>query len=222
MTAMSAVKHDEVIYPESDGQPMAENETQGAQIVRLVNQLELHFRGSDDVHVGFDLLWYPVEGHPEVCRAPDVFVVPGRPQFPLRGSWKQWEEDGTPMRHVVEVLSPSNTPAEMIEKRRWYDRYGAEEYVVFDPETGSLDIHVRTDLGLVPISDELVWVSEVLEGCQYLVDPGVLGVGPDTFDLVLCDPAGHKVDTPEVLAAKAARAENLEAQLRAAGIEPEV
>jgi hypothetical protein len=35
---------------------MAENLVEGRQITRLVQQLDRHFRGRDDVAVGFDLL----------------------------------------------------------------------------------------------------------------------------------------------------------------------
>ena len=173
----------------------------------------------------------PVEGDPTIRRAPDVFVVPGRPAGPARPSWLQWREDGTPMRHVIEVLSPSNTPVEMIEKRRWYDRYGVEEYLVFDPETGALEIHERTDLGLVPVDVDLPWTSTVLDGCAYTVTHGVPVFGEDLFDLVLLDPDGDPIETFEQLAARAdaqraradaeqARADALLERLRAAGLEP--
>lgn len=215
MSHVSAVD-DGIVYPDSDGQPMAENETQFEQIVRLVHQLKIRFRDRDDVHIGADLLWYPVEGRPDISRAPDVFVVPGRPQLPPRPSWLQWQEDDVPMRHVIEILSPKNTATEMMDKRRFYDRHGVEEYLVFDPDTGSLDVHVRTDLGLVPVNVELPWTSAVLEGCRYRVDTGIPG-DPDAFDLVLCDPDGTPVDRLDDLLARNAE---LEARLRAAGIEP--
>lgn len=229
MASMPLPEPETVVYPTSDGKPMAENETQGRQIVRLTQQLDHHFRHRDDVHVGFDLLWYPVEGHPEISRAPDVFVVPGRPQRPRRPSWLQWREDDTPMLHVVEVISPSNTPLEMAEKRAWYSRYGVEEYLVFHPDAGLLEVHIRTDLGLVPIEVELPWTSTLLEGCAYQVD--ISDSDDEPFDLVLLAPDGKKVPTAADLAqqadaataradAEAARADALAAKLKAAGIDP--
>ena len=227
-----------VVYPESDGERMAENEVQGRQIVRLVQSLTHWFRDRPDVHVGFDLLWYPVEGDPTIRRAPDVFVVPGRPAGPTRPSWLQWREDGVPMRHVIEIISPSNTPTEMVDKRRFYDRYGVEEYLVFHPDPGLLEVHVRTDLGLVPVDPALPWTSSVLEGCAYRVDHGVPVWGEALNDLVLLDPAGVPVETHEASAARAdaeasraeaeaaradaeaARAEALAAKLRKAGLDP--
>lgn len=225
MSEMPALDHDPVIYPDSDGEPMAENEVQGYQIMRLVQQLQNHFRGSDDIHFGFDLLWYPVKGDPRNRRAPDVFVVPGRPAGPARPSWLQWKEDGVPMRHVVEIVSPVNSATEMADKRAWYSRYGVEEYLVFHPEPGLLEVHIRTDLGLAAIDVELPWTSPLLEGCQYDVEPGVPVIGEHLHDLVLLDPNGHKVETADDLFeranAEARRADALEAKLRAAGIDPD-
>lgn len=68
-----------------------------------------------------DLLWYPVEYHPEIRSAPDVFVAFGRPKGHRR-SYKQWEEDNTPPHVVFEILSPSNYFRPMLEKFRFYER----------------------------------------------------------------------------------------------------
>jgi hypothetical protein len=38
-----------------------------------------------------DLLWYQVEGHPEIWVVPDVLVAFGRPKGDLCSS-KQWQE----------------------------------------------------------------------------------------------------------------------------------
>ena len=133
MAEMATVDHGTVVYPDSDGQPMAENELQGRQITRLVQQLDRYFGDRDDVHVGFDLLWYPVEGDPSISRAPDVFVVPGRPKGPARPSWLQWREDGTPMRHVIEILSPSSRRIDLVRKPEVLAKFGIKHYWVVDP-----------------------------------------------------------------------------------------
>lgn len=212
MHVMSAPDPGAIVYPSSDGQPMAENELQGWQIMALATALRAHFRDRPDVHVGADLLWYPVEGDPSTSRAPDVFVVPGRPAAPPRPSWLQWQEDGVPLRHVIEILSPSNTPSEMSRKRRWYSRYGVEEYLVFDPEDGLLEVHVRTDLGLVPVDVALPWWSSVVEGIGYRVEEREA-----SFELVAVDAAGEPLPTMESLSDRVAA---LEAKLRDAGIDP--
>ena len=63
------------------------------------------------------------------------------------GSYRQWEFGG----HValaIEVLSPSNTWTEMVRKRQFYDRHGADEYWAFDPDTGGLEAWVRDGTAL--------------------------------------------------------------------------
>jgi Uma2 family endonuclease len=68
----------DIIYPDSDGQPMADNTEQFQWIVLLKENLECLFADNPNVFVAGDLLWYPVEGRPDIRVAPDVFVVLGR------------------------------------------------------------------------------------------------------------------------------------------------
>jgi len=67
-----------IIYPDSDGQPMADNTKQFRWIVFIKENLEILFADHLEVFVAGDLLWYPVEGHPEIRVASDVMVVFGR------------------------------------------------------------------------------------------------------------------------------------------------
>jgi Uma2 family endonuclease len=120
-------------YPESDGQPMADNTRQFQWIVLIKENLATLFRDQDDVFVAGDLLWYPVEGQPRICRAPDTMVVFGRPKG-HRGSYKQWEEDQIAPQVVFEVRLSANTFKEMADKLLFYDSYGVEEYYLYDPE----------------------------------------------------------------------------------------
>jgi Uma2 family endonuclease len=132
----------QIVYPESDGLPMADNSKQFRWIVMLYGNLAGQFRDRADVFVSGNQNWYPVEGHPEVVNAPDVYVVFGRPKGD-RPSWKQWEEGGVPMTVVFEVLSPSNTVHEMADKLAFYDDHGVEEYYVFDPDHNHLQAFLR-------------------------------------------------------------------------------
>ena len=131
-----------ILYPESDGKPMAENTRQMRWITVLYGNLSALFRDRPDVFVAGDLFWYAVEGEPEERAAPDVLVVFGRPKGD-RGSYKQWEEAGVPVTVAFEILSPSNTPEEMVEKYGFYERHGVEEYYSFNPDRNSLQIFVR-------------------------------------------------------------------------------
>jgi Uma2 family endonuclease len=130
-------------YPESDGQPMADNTEQYDWLVKIKENLEILFADRPDVFVAGDLLWYPVPDRRETGPiAPDVFVVFGRPKG-RRGSYRQWEEGGIAPQVVFEVLSPSNSAKEMADKLAFYDLYGVEEYYVYDPDKNTLGIWQR-------------------------------------------------------------------------------
>jgi hypothetical protein len=98
--------------------------------------------------------WYPVQGHPEICQAPDVYVVFGRPKGD-RASWKQWEENDTPMTVVFEILSPRITFPEMANKLAFYDDYGVEEYYIYDPDSNYLQAFARSGTALPRVRGQL-------------------------------------------------------------------
>jgi Uma2 family endonuclease len=131
-----------IIYPDSDGQPMAENTKQLRWIVTLLGNIAAQFRLRADVFVAADLLWYPVEGYAEIRTAPDVLVVFGRPKGD-RSSYKQWEEEGIPVTVAFEILSPGNTVMEMSDKFAFYEDYGVEEYYLYDPDSFRLHVYLR-------------------------------------------------------------------------------
>ncbi len=110
----------DIIYPDSDGQPMAENTEQFEWIVKIKEGLEIVFSENPNVFVAGDLLWYPVEGKPEICTAPDTLVVFGRPKG-RRGSYIQFREDGIPPRSSSKSSRPATQPAKMTDKFRFYE-----------------------------------------------------------------------------------------------------
>lgn len=131
-----------ITYPDDDGKRMANNSEQGKWIVMLYGNLGAVLQDVAEVYLAVDHLWYPVEGHPEICTAPDVMVVFGRRRG-KRGSYKQWEEEHLPVTVAFEILSPGNDPLEMADKLAFYDEYGVEEYYIYDPETNRLSVFVR-------------------------------------------------------------------------------
>ena len=134
---MSAAVMPEIDYPDSDGERMAENDLQFRWIVTLQGGLDALFRADPNVIVKGDMLWYPVEGRPDVRVAPDAMVVFGRPKG-YRGSYRQWVEGGIAPQVVFEVLSPGNRAGEMRLKHVFYEKYGVEEYYVYDPDRVTL------------------------------------------------------------------------------------
>jgi Uma2 family endonuclease len=115
-----------IVYPESDGQPMADNTKQFEWIVFLKKNLDVLFADNPNVFVAGDLLWYPVKGMPQRRIAPDGMVVFGRLKGD-RGSYQQWEEGNIAPQVVFEILSPGNRAGEMSRKLLFYDRHGVEE-----------------------------------------------------------------------------------------------
>ena len=151
----------EVIYPESDGKPMADNTKQFRWILVIEQNLDWLYANDPNVFVAGDLLWYPVKGRNTIVTAPDVMVAFGRPKGD-RGSYKQWEEDNMPPQVVFEILSPSNSSTEMDKKLLFYDRYGVDEYYIYDPDKNTLRGWLRTDDGLDAIGEMANWVSPQL------------------------------------------------------------
>ncbi|KPA17210.1 hypothetical protein MHK_002632, partial [Candidatus Magnetomorum sp. HK-1] len=70
----------EIIYPESDGKPMADNTVQYKKIVMIKENLERLFANNENVFIAADLFWYTVKGNIHKKLAPDVMVAFGRPK----------------------------------------------------------------------------------------------------------------------------------------------
>jgi Uma2 family endonuclease len=191
-------------YPDSDGQPMAENTLQFKWIVVIKENLEAVYRHDPDVFVAGDLLWYPVEGQPTIRTAPDALVAWGRPKG-RRGSYKQWEEANVPPQVVFEVLSPGNRGPAMQAKFEFYEHYGVNEYYVYDPDDGTLDGWIRANDHLEPVPRMAGFISPLL-GIRF--EPGE---GPD--NLHIFGPGGEPFLTyGQVIEAKEAAERAAEAQ----------
>src|SRR5436309_7347476 len=167
-----------IVYPGSDGQPMAENTLQFRWIVTIEGGLEALYRDDPNVFVAGDLLWYPVEGDNTIRQAPDAMVVFGRPRGD-RGSYRQWEEDHIAPHVVFEVLSPGNRFGELQRKFGFYQRYGVQEYYIYDPDGGDLFGWLREGDQLREVPSMQGWVSPLLK-VRFAVENGELRLeGPD-------------------------------------------
>jgi Uma2 family endonuclease len=166
----------DIQYPDSDGKPMADNMLQFEWIVTIQGNLDLLFANDANVLVAGDNLIYPVKGQPKTCQAPDVYVAFGRPKG-YRGSYKVFEEGGNFPQVIFEVLSPNNTRDEMARKRQFYERHGAEEYYVLDPERETLEGYLRGPTGLVPVLKMAGFTSPRL-GVTFKLDDGVRIIAP--------------------------------------------
>jgi Uma2 family endonuclease len=126
---------------------MADNTKQARWIMVLYQNLEALFAHDPNVFIAADNLVYPVEGHPEIRQAPDVYVVFGRPRGD-RGSYQYWKEADVPVTVAFEIFSPGNDAFEMADKLEFYSDYGVEEYYLYDPDTNRLRIYVRGQAAL--------------------------------------------------------------------------
>ncbi len=147
-----------IIYPDTDGQPMANNTEQFRWVVVIEQNLEWLFANDPNVFVAGDLFWYPVEGKPNIVTAPDIIVVLGRPKG-KRGSYQQWKEAGVSPQVVFEILSPGNSQDEMERKLLFYERYDVEEYYIYNPDNNQLRGWLRDENGLEIIASMESWVS---------------------------------------------------------------
>jgi Uma2 family endonuclease len=202
-----AVTPTDVIYPDTDGEPMAENTIQYRYLTMIKGGLEVVFKDRDDIFVAGDLFWYPVEGAPEIRTAPDVMVAVGRPKGE-RSSYLQWEEGGIAPQVVIEILSPGNRAGDIITKFLFYQRYGVQEYYTYNPHLGDLDGWLCRDAELQKIPEMQEWVSPLL-GVRF----SMAGT-----DLRVFGPNGRPFLTYEELAE---RAERLAARLRELGVDPD-
>ena len=159
---------------------MAENTLQYDWIVKITGGLRHLFAHDTNVFIAGDLFWYPVEGHPEICVAPDTLVVFGRPPG-HRGSYRQWEEGGIAPQVVFEVLSPGNRFSEMSAKFDFYRRYGVEEYYMYDPDPDGLELagFLRQGDALVAIPSMHGHVSPRLNVRFEMHEDGLHLLGPD-------------------------------------------
>jgi Uma2 family endonuclease len=121
----------EIYYPDSDGQPMAESDFHLNEMVYLLDALKAHFRSMQDVYIAGNMFLYYAEGFPKKCVAPGVFVVKGVPKGNRR-SYKLWIEGATPV-FVIEVTSESTCTEDTGRKKDIYQMLGVEEYFLHDP-----------------------------------------------------------------------------------------
>ena len=245
MSQLQSPPKSDVIYPDSDGQPMSDNTKQFRWIVVIQQNLEWLFADDPNVFVAGDLLWYPVEGNNKIRNAPDVLVAFGRPKGD-RGSYQQWKEGNIAPQVVFEVLSPGNTLTEMNKKQVFYDRYGVEEYYLYDPDKNDLSGWLRSSdsaVGEASLETDTFTLPNrlnVIEPINNWVSPR-LGIRFDMSgeELQIYRPEGERfatyveiaqrleqerqrADQAEARAEQAeARAARLAERLRAAGIDPE-
>lgn len=162
----SKARAKEIVYPDSDGKPMAETDVHIDLVIDLRERLKARYADDPNVYVAGNLLVYYAERRPRVSLAPDGFVVFGVPNR-TRRSYKTWEEGRFP-DVVFEFTSASTQEADLGRKFDVYqDIWRVKEYFLFDPLGEYLDpslLGYRLTRGefqpILPVKDALA--SKVL------------------------------------------------------------
>ncbi len=218
----------EIIYPERDGNPMADNTVQFRWITTIKSNLDWLFAQDEQVFVAGDLLWYPTEGNNKKRQAPDVMVIFGRPKGD-RGSYQQWKEDNIAPQVVFEILSPGNTQTEMNRKLLFYEHHGVEEYYIYDPNKNELSGLLRNEQHLEVIEEMDNWISPRLGIRFQLSEPELIIYHPDgqpfssyTEEKERAETERQRADNERQRADnERQRADKLAAKLKELGINPE-
>ena len=161
----------DVLYPCSDGRPMADNAWQSRAIVKAAGDLEV---AHPDALAVADILVYPEEGNPRNRIAPDVLVAFGVGTH-SRSSYLVWVE-GKPPDWVLEVASPSTAAKDLDFKRRAYAAMGVPEYWLFDPKGGVFPPGQPQLQGLALSDGGYVRLAARLADGLAMIRSGVLGL----------------------------------------------
>ena len=212
-----------IIYPVDNGEPFANDTEHFRWINFLKDGLDKWFHGREDVFVAADLLWYPIEGRPDISKAPDVMVVLNHPAG-SRSSYLQWQENGRPPNVVFVFISKVSTAAELLEKQDFYSDMGCDEFFLYDYHRGILRAYSRGAHGLNQVSanPDGTWSSPLLGMTFGLDGSGQLWVRrPDGRLMESVQEVYSRAEAEAQRAqAEAERAERLAAKLRELGIDP--
>ena len=120
----------EIIYPSSDGEPLAETQQHVLAILMTLALLRLHLQEQQAVVFADQYLYY-IEGNPRARVAPDVMVVFDIEKR-LYANYKIWEGQQTPAI-IFEVTSAGTKETDWNYKKTLYEQLGVTEYWLFDP-----------------------------------------------------------------------------------------
>ena len=121
-----------LVYPESDGEPMAETGKHVRTTLDMIETIDQIFRDVPDVHVCGNMFVYYEEGNPRKVISPDVFMVRGVGKKDLR-TYKTWEQQPH-LDFVLEFASPSTFTKDFNEKKAIYEQIlRVKEYCIYDP-----------------------------------------------------------------------------------------
>ena len=123
----------EIVYPESDGMPMAETDVHRIQMNYLIDALDQRYEKEPRVYVSGNLFLYWEKGNTRKRVSPDVLVVKGVVKGKRR-VYKTWEESDRAPCVVIEVSSDETKREDLGRKLELYrDVLKVKEYYIYDP-----------------------------------------------------------------------------------------
>ncbi len=183
----------EVVYPVSDGKPMAESDLHQQLMIYFIEALRQHFRNDPLVYVAGNNFLYWEQGNPRAAISPDTYVVFGVP-MELRDCYMAWKLGGRLPDVVFEFTSKKTRREDVWKKRPIYEQtLKVSEYFQFDP-TGD---YLRPRLQGFRLVDGSYVPLEVIDGRLHSERLG-LDLVQDGNWLRIFDPArGEWLLTPQ-------------------------
>lgn len=121
-----------IIYPESDGKPMAETGIHVAAIMLLHSMLEDFLQPKHkQVWIASNIYWFYERGEPKCRVSPDTMVILDCPVGDK--SFFSWKQDAVRPEIVFEITSRKTRKQDTLRKHELYQSLGVPEYVLFDP-----------------------------------------------------------------------------------------
>jgi Uma2 family endonuclease len=179
------------VYPERDGEPMAETDLHRELMIDLIKALRNFFAHEPEVYVSGNLFIYYLAGDRSKRVAPDVFVVRGVSNHQRR-VYRLWAEGRAP-QVVIEVSSRETRNEDLQRKKQLCARLGVKEYFIFDPEY----THLKPSLRAYRLSGKQ-YVERVVTGGRVRSKELGLELVDTGQTLRLADPeSGQFLLTPE-------------------------
>jgi Uma2 family endonuclease len=129
--SFSTAKSKEIIYPSSDGEPVAETYDHLYALLTTLAVLTQYLQGRQATVLANQFLYYS-QGFPSLRVAPDVMVIfgvtPGG-----RDHYKIWEEGQVPAV-IFEITSQGTKGQDLGFKKTLYEQLQVREYWLFDPK----------------------------------------------------------------------------------------
>jgi Uma2 family endonuclease len=131
---------DQVFYPSSDGEPVAETYAHLYVLLVTLEVLRQYLEGQQATVLANQFLYY-AQGFPKLRVAPDVMVIfnvlPGG-----RDNYKTWEEGEVPAV-IFEMTSQGTKSQDQVFKKTLYEQMGVQEYWLFDPRGEYLETQLQ-------------------------------------------------------------------------------